>query len=299
MDGEQSADVLEELLAVKGKHLLHTAVLLAGGQDDGEDLLQAALERVFRRWRTIRGNPEGYLRRTLYHLAADGWRRQQAWRARLGLLGQPGAQPDETGTVDTRDQLLRQLRQLPARQRTAIVLRYWEELTEAQVAQAMGCVPRARSNPLPHAACASSANSTASAKTMARRNRQGERHEHRLRAAAAGRDGTHRRASAAGPGEGCAPQVPRQTPQDTGGGRCCHCRGYRRRDRGRCRSSHGVPYRDPGADDRIRPQPRQQCARRNQPDYVHHDHDHHFRPAGNHAVRHRRLGLRQPGSAGR
>jgi DNA-directed RNA polymerase specialized sigma24 family protein len=49
MDGEQSADVLEELLAVKGKHLLHTAVLLAGSQDDGEDLLQAALERVFRR----------------------------------------------------------------------------------------------------------------------------------------------------------------------------------------------------------------------------------------------------------
>jgi len=72
MDGEQSADVLEELLVVKGKHLLHTAVLLAGSQDDGEDLLQAALERVFRRWRTIRGNPEGYLRRTLYHLAADG-----------------------------------------------------------------------------------------------------------------------------------------------------------------------------------------------------------------------------------
>ena len=141
MDGEQSADVLEELLVVKGKHLLHTAVLLAGSQDDGEDLLQAALERVFRRWRTIRGNPEGYLRRTLYHLAADGWRRQQAWRARLGLLGQPGAQPDETGSVDNRDQLLRQLRQLPARQRTAIVLRYWEELTEAQVAQAMGCSP--------------------------------------------------------------------------------------------------------------------------------------------------------------
>jgi RNA polymerase sigma factor (sigma-70 family) len=41
--------------------------------------------------------------------------------------------------VDDRDQLLRLLRQLPPRQRTAIVLRYWEELSEAQVAQAMGC----------------------------------------------------------------------------------------------------------------------------------------------------------------
>ena len=92
-DAAQPVAVLEELLAVKGKHLLDSTTLLAGSQDDGEDLLQAALERVFRRWRTIRGNPEGYLRRTLYHLAADGWRRKQAWRARLGLLGQPGAQP--------------------------------------------------------------------------------------------------------------------------------------------------------------------------------------------------------------
>jgi RNA polymerase sigma-70 factor (sigma-E family) len=141
MDGEQPADVLEELLAVKGKHLLHTAVLLAGSQEDGEDLLQAALERVFGRWRTIRGNPEAYLRRTLYHLATDGWRRKRAWRARLGLLGRPGAQPDDTDAVHNRDQLLRLLRQLPPRQRTAIVLRYWEDLTEAQAAQAMGCSP--------------------------------------------------------------------------------------------------------------------------------------------------------------
>jgi RNA polymerase sigma-70 factor (sigma-E family) len=139
MDGEQPVDVLEELLVMKGAHLLRTAVLLAGGQEDGEDLLQEALERVFRRWQTMRGNPEGYLRRTLYHLAVDGWRRKQAWRARLGLLGRHEPPPDDTGAVENRDQLLRLLRELPPRQRTAIVLRYWEELSEAQAAQAMGC----------------------------------------------------------------------------------------------------------------------------------------------------------------
>ena len=139
MDAEQPVGVLEELLAAKGEYLLRTAVLLAGSQDEGEDLLQAALERVFRHWRTIRGDPEGYLRRTLYHLAADGWRRKRAWRARLDLLRQPEAQPDESDAVDRRDHLVRLLRELPPRQRTAIVLRYWEELTEAEAAQAMGC----------------------------------------------------------------------------------------------------------------------------------------------------------------
>jgi RNA polymerase sigma-70 factor (sigma-E family) len=139
MDGEQPVSVLEELLAVKGEQLLRTAVLLAGSHADGEDLLQAALERVFRHWRTIRGDPEGYLRRTLYHLAADGWRRKGAWRARLGLLRQPEALPGGTDDVDRRDHLIRLLRALPPRQRTAVVLRYWEELTEAETARAMGC----------------------------------------------------------------------------------------------------------------------------------------------------------------
>jgi DNA-directed RNA polymerase specialized sigma24 family protein len=45
--------------------LRRTATLLTGGPEEGEDLLQAALERVFRRWRSV-GDPEGYLRRTMY-----------------------------------------------------------------------------------------------------------------------------------------------------------------------------------------------------------------------------------------
>lgn len=139
MDAEQPVTVLEELLAAKGEHLLRTAVLMSGSQDEGEDLLQAALERVLRKWRSISGDPEGYLRRTMYHLATDGWRRKRAWQARLGLLRQPETQPDATDGVDRRDHLVRLLRELPTRQRTAIVLRFWEELTEAETAQAMGC----------------------------------------------------------------------------------------------------------------------------------------------------------------
>jgi RNA polymerase sigma-70 factor (sigma-E family) len=139
MDGEQPIAVLEQLLTDKGEHLLRTAILLAGSQSDGEDLLQNALERVIQRWRTIRGDPEGYLRRTIYHLAVDGWRRKKAWRARLGLLAAPDAVPDGADAVDQRDRIVRLLHSLPPRQRTAIVLRYWEELSEAEAANAMGC----------------------------------------------------------------------------------------------------------------------------------------------------------------
>jgi RNA polymerase sigma-70 factor (sigma-E family) len=139
MDSDRPIAEIEELLAARGGHLRRTATLLAGGPDDGEDLLQAALERMFRRRRPAIADAEGYLRRIMYNLAADGWRRRQSWRAKLPLLGQPAATPDPMAAVDDRDHLIRLLRDLPARQRTAIVLRYWEDLSEEDAARAMGC----------------------------------------------------------------------------------------------------------------------------------------------------------------
>jgi RNA polymerase sigma-70 factor (sigma-E family) len=140
MGADRAAADLELFLAERGEALLRTAVLLAGSRDAGEDLLQAALERLLRRWRTIEGDPEGYLRRTLYHLAVDNWRQQRAWRTRLRLL-QPGASAVADGTVevDLRDSLVRLLMQLPPRQRAVIVARYWEQLSEAELAQILGC----------------------------------------------------------------------------------------------------------------------------------------------------------------
>jgi RNA polymerase sigma-70 factor (sigma-E family) len=134
-------DALELFLAERGNQLMRTAVLLAGGRQDGEDLMQAALERLLRQGRRIQGNPEGYLRRTLYNLAADRWRRQQRWRRRLPVLGggQPTAEPDLTAAVDLRDALIRALHLLPPQQRAAVVLRHWEQLSEAEAADVLGC----------------------------------------------------------------------------------------------------------------------------------------------------------------
>jgi DNA-directed RNA polymerase specialized sigma24 family protein len=126
MEPDRAVADLELFLAERGDHLLRTAVLLAGGKEAGEDLLQTALERLLRRWPAIEGNPEGYLRRTLYHLAADRWRQQSAWRRQLRLL-RPGlrtADADPFAGVELRDSLVRLMRQLPPRQRAVIVARY-------------------------------------------------------------------------------------------------------------------------------------------------------------------------------
>ena len=141
MGPDRAVADLELFLAERGEALLRTAILLAGSRDAGEDLLQAALERLLRHWRKIEGDPEGYLRRTLYHLAADNWRQQRSCQKRLRLM-QPGLSAsavDGTAEVDLRDSLVRLLMQLPPRQRAVIVARYWEQLSEAESAQVLGC----------------------------------------------------------------------------------------------------------------------------------------------------------------
>ena len=139
----QSRDVdeLEAFLAERGTALLSTAKLLAGSREAGEDLLQAALERFLKHRHRVGGDPEGYLRRTLYNLAADGWRRRSTKITGLRKLRAAaiGGGPADVELVDLRDALVRLMLQLPARQRTVIVLRYWEGHTEAEVAELLGC----------------------------------------------------------------------------------------------------------------------------------------------------------------
>jgi RNA polymerase sigma-70 factor (sigma-E family) len=133
---------LELFLAEHGERLLRIAIALTGSRADGEDLLQAALERLLPHWRTITTDTAAsYVRRTLYNLAADGWRRRGAWRRAFPLLRIQEAAPksDAMAEVDVRDALVRLLVQLPPRQRAVIVLRYWEQLTEDETAALLGC----------------------------------------------------------------------------------------------------------------------------------------------------------------
>lgn len=139
MAHDQVAAEVERFLAERADRLMRTAVLLAGSREAGQDLLQAALERLLRHWRTLDGDPEGYLRRTLCNLAADAVRRRGRLQRKLLLLrAQTPASADATAEVDLRDALVRLLLQLPPRQRAVLVLRYWEQLTEAETAAVLG-----------------------------------------------------------------------------------------------------------------------------------------------------------------
>jgi RNA polymerase sigma-70 factor (sigma-E family) len=135
---EEQRRALERFVAERGDRLLRTAALLAGSRADGEDLLQSALERLLRHWRRIDGDPENYVRRTLYNLAADGWRRQRVWQRKVALF-EPAPPVDPVTVVDLRDAVVRVLARLPPRQRAVLVLRYFEQLSEAETAEALGC----------------------------------------------------------------------------------------------------------------------------------------------------------------
>jgi RNA polymerase sigma-70 factor (sigma-E family) len=133
------AGELEQFVAVRRDHLLRTATMLAGSREAGEDLLQTALERLLGRWQSLDGDPEGYLRRTMANLAVDGYRRRRRWERRLPLLSSGiVVAADPMSRVDLRDSLVRAMLRLPPRQRAVLVLRYWEQMSEAEVAAQLG-----------------------------------------------------------------------------------------------------------------------------------------------------------------
>ncbi|GAA0935561.1 SigE family RNA polymerase sigma factor [Virgisporangium aurantiacum] len=135
---KRSFDGLEALVAERGNALLATAVLLTGSRAAGEDLLQSALERLMRSWNRVREDREGYLRRIMYNLAVDDWRRR---RRRPEVFGtEERAGPADPGSaVALRQTLVAALAQLPPRQRAVLVLRYWEQRSEAETAEMLGC----------------------------------------------------------------------------------------------------------------------------------------------------------------
>jgi RNA polymerase sigma-70 factor (sigma-E family) len=145
---ERSRAEFERFVADCVEELLRTGYLIVWDLGEAEDLVQEALLRVARRWPRVRtmDHPAAYARRVLVNLALDDAPRQSRRRRELESAG--GMPIDaladsgaviEFGAHDTRSELLRVLASLPPRQRAVLVLRYLEDLTEAQTATTLGC----------------------------------------------------------------------------------------------------------------------------------------------------------------
>ncbi|QIY70741.1 SigE family RNA polymerase sigma factor [Streptomyces sp. RLB1-33] len=125
--------------------LMRTAFLLTGEQHAAEDLVQTTLEQVYVAWRRVgtADEPEAYVRRVMINAHARRHRRRLkeflAPKDDSGLTHELPDHGDRIAQADDRSALLTALGQLPPRQREAVVLRYWEDLSESQAAEAMGC----------------------------------------------------------------------------------------------------------------------------------------------------------------
>lgn len=127
-------------------NLLRSAYLITSDLHEAEDLVQETLMKVAHRWHKVgrMEHPVAYARRILVNLAIDGSPKRTRKRDEL-VTNEAGVTPDlwrnrdTTDVIDTRQELVQALATLPPRQRAVLVLRYFLDLPEAEVAAALDC----------------------------------------------------------------------------------------------------------------------------------------------------------------
>lgn len=131
-----------EFVAARWASLYRLAYLLAASPTGAEDLLQTTLEKAYVRWGRISQveYPEAYVRRMLTRTLVSSRRRAWTGERPTARLPETPEESGEPGILD-RSLLWPLVCALPDRQRAVIVLRFYEDLTEAQIADALGCAP--------------------------------------------------------------------------------------------------------------------------------------------------------------
>ena len=134
----------EEFAAARLPAVLRFAAVLTGDRDLAGDVVQEVLIRANARWQMIGSlpRPEAYIRKMIVNEYLT-WRRR-SWRvvlsgANSGIEGLPT--PDPAASYAEREAMLAELTKLPRRQRTVVVLRYYEGLSDQEIADVLGCRP--------------------------------------------------------------------------------------------------------------------------------------------------------------
>lgn len=137
MDGADE-DSFRGFIAARSTALLRSAYLLVGDRGRAEDLLQTALVKTYLAWPRIRdiGAVEVYVRRTMVTTATSWWRGRWYRESPVERLPEPDGM-DELGARLARDAMWEHLQALPAKQRAVLVLRFYEGMSEAEIAQTL------------------------------------------------------------------------------------------------------------------------------------------------------------------
>ncbi|TMR90743.1 SigE family RNA polymerase sigma factor [Nonomuraea basaltis] len=131
-------DEFREYVRTRGPALLRAAHQLTGHPLDAEDLLQNALTKTYLAWDRIedRRALDGYVRRAMVNINISQWRRRKLEEYPSDQL--PEVMTEQVACGDVHEQLERALAELPERMRAAIVLRYYEDMTEPEIARTLG-----------------------------------------------------------------------------------------------------------------------------------------------------------------
>jgi RNA polymerase sigma-70 factor (sigma-E family) len=132
----------EEFMTSRWPALVRLAFGLTGDRWLAEDLAQTALVSAYASWWRVRraDDPDAYVRRILINASKSRWRRSGAAEQSAGPPDEvPDPVADPAAAIGERSVLLAALAALPPRQRAVVVLRYWEDLSDAQAAALLGC----------------------------------------------------------------------------------------------------------------------------------------------------------------
>jgi len=135
-------DRFTDFVRAHSASLFRSAYLMTGDYQRAEDTLQTALVRLYQRWPRVDAmdNPVGYAHRVVVNQAVSWWRRRSSHELPLPSSREP-AWDGRVEDVAEHDRVWRAVLSLPRRQRAVTVLRYYEDLTEAQIAETLGMAP--------------------------------------------------------------------------------------------------------------------------------------------------------------
>ena len=134
-----SEDEFAEFVAGALPRLLRFGHVLTGNPAAAEDLVQTALGRSLRAWRLHRiDDPQAFVRKVMVNSYASWYRRQGSREIVTADLPSRDSTDDSSARLDDRDAVWRALLGLPPRQRAVVVLRYYEDLSELEIAAVMG-----------------------------------------------------------------------------------------------------------------------------------------------------------------